>query len=92
MTISGWFPAATDDHQTANAKEFAEAGGGWVVPQPELRSDTLALHLENLLGDGAGLAAAAERAGAFGRRDATRELAQLAIELGAGARPQGRAA
>jgi UDP-N-acetylglucosamine--N-acetylmuramyl-(pentapeptide) pyrophosphoryl-undecaprenol N-acetylglucosamine transferase len=88
------YPHATDDHQTANARAFADAGGGWVVQQAELRSDTLALHLENLLGDGAALTVAAQRAGAFGRRDATRELARLAIECESGlaSRLQGHAA
>jgi UDP-N-acetylglucosamine--N-acetylmuramyl-(pentapeptide) pyrophosphoryl-undecaprenol N-acetylglucosamine transferase len=82
------YPFATDDHQTANAGAFAEAGGGWVVQQSELRPDTLALHLENLLQDPTALTTAAERAAAFGRRDATCELADLAIEVGMGARPQ----
>jgi UDP-N-acetylglucosamine--N-acetylmuramyl-(pentapeptide) pyrophosphoryl-undecaprenol N-acetylglucosamine transferase len=82
------YPYATDDHQTANAQAFAEAGGGWVVPQPDLRQDTLALHLENLLGGATALAAAAQRAHEFGRRDATRELSLLAIELASGPRPR----
>ena len=86
------YPHAMDDHQSANARAFAEAGGGWVIPQSELRSDTLALHLENLLGDPAALTAAAQRAAGFGRREATRDLAQLAIGLAEGVRPQGRAA
>lgn len=90
------YPYATDDHQTANAQAFAEAGGGWVIPQPELRPDTLALHLENLLGDGAALAKAAQYAGGFGRRGATQDLARLAVELepvaGRGSRQRRRAA
>jgi UDP-N-acetylglucosamine--N-acetylmuramyl-(pentapeptide) pyrophosphoryl-undecaprenol N-acetylglucosamine transferase len=84
------YPYATDDHQSANARALAEAGAGWVIPQPELRPDTLALHLENLLGDQAALATAAQRAAAFGRREAARDLAQLAIDLAG--RRQGRAA
>jgi len=86
------YPYATDDHQSANARALAEAGAGWIIPQSELHPDTLALHLENLLGDQAALATAARCAGEFGRRDATRDLAQLAIELAAGSRPLGRAA
>jgi UDP-N-acetylglucosamine--N-acetylmuramyl-(pentapeptide) pyrophosphoryl-undecaprenol N-acetylglucosamine transferase len=86
------YPYATDDHQSANARAFAEAGGGWVIPQSELRPDTLALHLENLLADPAALTMAAQRAASFGRREASRDLAQLAIELAAGTRPQGKAA
>jgi UDP-N-acetylglucosamine--N-acetylmuramyl-(pentapeptide) pyrophosphoryl-undecaprenol N-acetylglucosamine transferase len=86
------YPYATDDHQTANARAFAEAGGGWVITQAELRPDTLALHLEYLLGDQAALTEAARCAAQFGRRDATRDLARLAIDLHIGSCPQGRAA
>jgi len=86
------YPHAMDDHQTANGQAFADAGGGWVVSQAELRPDTLALYLENLLGDPMALPEAALRAGEFGRRDATRRLAQLALELGRVSRPQGCAA
>ncbi len=86
------YPHAMDDHQTANARAFAEAGGGWLVSQVELRPDTLALRLENLLGDPMSLPEAARRAGEFGCRDAARQLARLAIELSLGSRAQGRAA
>jgi UDP-N-acetylglucosamine--N-acetylmuramyl-(pentapeptide) pyrophosphoryl-undecaprenol N-acetylglucosamine transferase len=90
------YPYATDDHQTANARAFAAAGGGWVISQPELRADTLALHLENLLVDNGALTVAAQSAAEFGRREATHDLARLAGELepgaGVGSWPQGRAA
>jgi len=86
------YPHATDDHQAANARAFAETGAGWVIPQSELRADTLALHLEDLLGNLTALSDAAQRAGDFGRPDAAARLAQLAVELGFGSRPQGRAA
>jgi UDP-N-acetylglucosamine--N-acetylmuramyl-(pentapeptide) pyrophosphoryl-undecaprenol N-acetylglucosamine transferase len=88
------YPYATDDHQTANAQAFVQAGGGWLVPQVELRVDTLALRLESLLGDSSALTAAARRAAAFGRREATRDLARLVLDpsTGMGARSQGRAA
>jgi UDP-N-acetylglucosamine--N-acetylmuramyl-(pentapeptide) pyrophosphoryl-undecaprenol N-acetylglucosamine transferase len=86
------YPHATDDHQTVNARAFGEAGGGWVIPQSELRSDSLALHLEKLLGDQAALTAAAHRAAEFGRRNATQDLARIAIGLNAGSHRQGRAA
>jgi UDP-N-acetylglucosamine--N-acetylmuramyl-(pentapeptide) pyrophosphoryl-undecaprenol N-acetylglucosamine transferase len=75
------YPYATDDHQTANAVAFAEAGAGWVVEQSALRPDTLALRLESLFGDSAALTTAAGRAAGFGRRDAAQGLARLAIEI-----------
>jgi UDP-N-acetylglucosamine--N-acetylmuramyl-(pentapeptide) pyrophosphoryl-undecaprenol N-acetylglucosamine transferase len=79
------YPHATDGHQTANARAFAEAGGGWVIPQSDLCSSTLAPYLRRLLTEGAALSAAAQRASAFGRRDATRCLARLALGLVPGA-------
>ena len=75
------YPFATDDHQTANARAFSDAGGGWMIPQSGLASSSLAASLENLLGDNAVLATAARRAWGFGRRDATQRLAQLALSL-----------
>ncbi len=88
------YPYATDDHQTANAEAFVAAGGGWLIPQAEMRADSLALQLESLLGDKAALTTAAQRARDFGRRDAAGQLAQIAVELGGGlgSVPQGRAA
>ena len=86
------YPHATDDHQTANARTFAAAGGGWVMAQAELRPDTLALYLEDLLSNPSALATAAQRAQEFGRRDAAQQLAQLAVELGHGSRAQRHAA
>ena len=75
------YPYATDDHQTANARAFAEAGGGWVIPQSGLSPSTLALCLDRLLADGGALSMAAQRASAFGRRDAAQRLARLALDL-----------
>jgi UDP-N-acetylglucosamine--N-acetylmuramyl-(pentapeptide) pyrophosphoryl-undecaprenol N-acetylglucosamine transferase len=83
---------ATDDHQAANARAFAQAGAGWVIAQPELRPDTFALYLENLLGDFTAMSDAAQQASDFGRPDAARHLAQLAIELGLSSWPRGQAA
>ena len=79
------YPHATDDHQTANARAFAEAGGGWLIPQSGLSPEMLARRLEILLADCTALTAAAVRAGNFGRRDATRRLARLVLDLDPGA-------
>jgi UDP-N-acetylglucosamine--N-acetylmuramyl-(pentapeptide) pyrophosphoryl-undecaprenol N-acetylglucosamine transferase len=75
------YPHAAEDHQTMNARAFAEAGGGWAIAQSELRAPTLAIRLGNLFDDTAALAAAAARADGFGRRDAARDLALLALSL-----------
>ncbi|HTV46752.1 MAG TPA: undecaprenyldiphospho-muramoylpentapeptide beta-N-acetylglucosaminyltransferase [Stellaceae bacterium] len=86
------YPYATDDHQTANARAFAKAGGGWMVAQAGLRPESLAARLASLFADGPALAAAAERARAFGRRDAARSLALLTLALDPGVTGTGRAA
>ena len=80
------YPHATDDHQTANARAFAEAGGGWVIPQSGFSPSTFGCFLDRLLADGAALSAAAQHARAFGRRDATQRLARLALDLVPGAK------
>jgi UDP-N-acetylglucosamine--N-acetylmuramyl-(pentapeptide) pyrophosphoryl-undecaprenol N-acetylglucosamine transferase len=75
------YPYAADDHQTANARAFAEAGGGWCVTQRDLAITALADRLEQLFGDAARLTAAAQQALLVGRRDAARRLASLALAL-----------
>src|SRR5579871_2453103 len=82
----------SDDHQTANARAFAAAGGGEMVAQSALHSATLAEKLMQLIDDGAALRRMAGRAAAFGRPDATRRLAQLAVALLPGAAAAGLAA
>jgi UDP-N-acetylglucosamine--N-acetylmuramyl-(pentapeptide) pyrophosphoryl-undecaprenol N-acetylglucosamine transferase len=79
------YPYATDDHQTANARAFAAAGGGRLIDQTDLRPAALAAELERLLADGPALSVMARHAAAFGRRDAARQLALLALALGPGA-------
>jgi UDP-N-acetylglucosamine--N-acetylmuramyl-(pentapeptide) pyrophosphoryl-undecaprenol N-acetylglucosamine transferase len=55
-------PHAIDDHQAANARALADAGGAWLLPQAELSAQALASLLTRLLGDPAALAAAARAA------------------------------
>jgi UDP-N-acetylglucosamine--N-acetylmuramyl-(pentapeptide) pyrophosphoryl-undecaprenol N-acetylglucosamine transferase len=75
------YPFATDDHQTANTRAIAAAGGARLIVQSELRAESLAANLEKLLGDGTALVQMAQHALAFGRRDAARHLASLALAL-----------
>jgi UDP-N-acetylglucosamine--N-acetylmuramyl-(pentapeptide) pyrophosphoryl-undecaprenol N-acetylglucosamine transferase len=79
------YPHAADDHQTANARAFAEAGGGWVIAQAALDPERLAPWLAQLFAETARLSAAAKQARRFGRPDAARHLADLALAL----RPDG---
>ncbi len=42
------FPAAVDDHQTANARFLVDAGAGWLMQQSVLTAQKLAEMLENM--------------------------------------------
>ena len=42
------FPAAVDDHQTANARFLVDADAGWLVQQRDLTAQKLAQMLENM--------------------------------------------
>jgi UDP-N-acetylglucosamine--N-acetylmuramyl-(pentapeptide) pyrophosphoryl-undecaprenol N-acetylglucosamine transferase len=75
------YPHAMDDHQTANAAQFAGSGGGWAVPQPDFTPAALAARLTMLLADPQGLAGAAKAARAFARDDAADHLAGLVQSL-----------
>jgi UDP-N-acetylglucosamine--N-acetylmuramyl-(pentapeptide) pyrophosphoryl-undecaprenol N-acetylglucosamine transferase len=71
------FPHATDDHQTANAQALADAGAGWLIPQPELTPYALASRLDSLLGDPKELETAADSAGDLAPGNAASRLADL---------------
>jgi UDP-N-acetylglucosamine--N-acetylmuramyl-(pentapeptide) pyrophosphoryl-undecaprenol N-acetylglucosamine transferase len=70
-------PGAIDDHQTANARALAAAGGAWVVPQPQFTAALLAERLGELLADPVGLTGAAVAARTQARPDAAARLANL---------------
>lgn len=78
------YPHATDDHQTANAGQVAAAGGAWVMPQSEVTAQTLAVRLQELLGDPAALARAAAAARDWGMADAAARLADAVLAMIAG--------
>ena len=82
------FGAATDDHQTANAREMAAAGGAWVIPQDSFTAEALAAEIEGMAGDPDMLAVAAAHARAVGRPDAARDLADLVERVAGIAAPQ----
>jgi UDP-N-acetylglucosamine--N-acetylmuramyl-(pentapeptide) pyrophosphoryl-undecaprenol N-acetylglucosamine transferase len=70
-------PSATDDHQTANAREISEAGGARTIPQRLFTPQELAKQIQRLGLDTKGLALAAARARSCGRPFAARDLADL---------------
>jgi len=80
-------PIATDDHQTANAREMAKAGGARMIPQDEFTSEALSAQIAAIAGDAQALANAAERALSVGRPHATSDLADLVERIAAGKSP-----
>jgi UDP-N-acetylglucosamine--N-acetylmuramyl-(pentapeptide) pyrophosphoryl-undecaprenol N-acetylglucosamine transferase len=73
-------PSATDDHQTANAREMAKAGGARTIGQRSFTPVELAKQMQKLGLEPAALANAASRAWAVGRPNAASDLADL-VEL-----------
>ena len=76
------FAAATDDHQTANAREMVKAGGARAIQEPDFTPDVLARQIEALAMDPVALANAAARALSVGRPHAARDLADLVERVG----------
>ena len=76
-------PTATDDHQTANAREITLAGGARTIPQSRFTPSELAKQMQKLGLDPEALANAAGRARACGKPDAARDLADLVESLDA---------
>jgi UDP-N-acetylglucosamine--N-acetylmuramyl-(pentapeptide) pyrophosphoryl-undecaprenol N-acetylglucosamine transferase len=81
------FPSATDDHQTANAREMERAGGARMIPQPDFTPETLARLIEVIASEPEALANAAARSLSVGRPHAARDLADLAERVGGGLAP-----
>ncbi|MGQ0660713.1 UDP-N-acetylglucosamine--N-acetylmuramyl-(pentapeptide) pyrophosphoryl-undecaprenol N-acetylglucosamine transferase, partial [Sphingosinicella sp.] len=75
-------PSATDDHQTANAREMARAGGGRMIAQDRFTPVELAKQMQKLGLEPEALANAAARARSVGRPDAARALADLVERTG----------
>ncbi len=82
-------PSATDDHQTANAREITEAGGARTIPQRAFTAPELAKQIQKLGLDTQGLSNAAARARACGRPNAARDLADLVESIHAPTAPIG---
>ncbi|WP_413062029.1 undecaprenyldiphospho-muramoylpentapeptide beta-N-acetylglucosaminyltransferase [Sphingomonas carotinifaciens] len=76
-------PSATDDHQTANAREITLAGGARTIAQKDFTAVELAKQMQKLGLDPAALQNAAGRARSCGRPDAASDLADLVESLDA---------
>ncbi|HEX8572631.1 MAG TPA: undecaprenyldiphospho-muramoylpentapeptide beta-N-acetylglucosaminyltransferase [Allosphingosinicella sp.] len=75
-------PSATDDHQTANAREMAKAGGGRTIAQRNFTPVELAKQMQKLGLEPAALTNAAMRAWSVGRPNAASDLADLVERTG----------
>lgn len=71
------FPAATDNHQLANAKVLEQAGGARVLEQRELTPERLFGMVTALTGDPAGLTEMGRCARRLAHPNAAREIAEL---------------
>jgi UDP-N-acetylglucosamine--N-acetylmuramyl-(pentapeptide) pyrophosphoryl-undecaprenol N-acetylglucosamine transferase len=76
---------AAEDHQSLNARAFANSGAAWVMPEPDFTAEALAARLQALIADPMGLARAAAAAAAQGRPQAAHDLADLVDRLAGGA-------
>lgn len=76
-------PSATDDHQTANAREMTRAGGARTIAQADFTAVELAKQMQKLGLDPAAMENAAGRARSVGRPSAVSDLADLVESLDA---------
>lgn len=77
------FAAATDDHQTANARGLVEAGAAVLIGEKALDAATLADHMAAILGQPKAAERMARSALGQGRPDATDRLVALVEALAA---------
>ena len=80
-------PIATDDHQTANARDMTRAGGARTIQQTNFTPSVLARQIEAMAADPIALNNAAARALSVGRPHAARDLADVVERVGNGVAP-----
>jgi len=80
------YPAAVDDHQTANARPLVDAGAAVIINESMLSAEVLAGRLREWLESRPALLVMAERARALARPDALKRISQLCLEQAGGDR------
>ena len=75
------YPHAIDDHQRENAGRLCDAGGGWLMVQDSITTESLSALIRSLLEEPEKLARAARCAALTGVPDAAEKLADLVCEL-----------
>jgi UDP-N-acetylglucosamine--N-acetylmuramyl-(pentapeptide) pyrophosphoryl-undecaprenol N-acetylglucosamine transferase len=78
------YPAAVDDHQTANARPMAEAGAAEIIQESDLTPALLAKVLREWLQSRQALQARAEKARLLATPDALSRITELCLEQAAG--------
>ncbi|MDR2852594.1 MAG: undecaprenyldiphospho-muramoylpentapeptide beta-N-acetylglucosaminyltransferase [Burkholderiaceae bacterium] len=73
------FPAAVDDHQSANARFLADAGGGWLIAQSALTPQSLADLIQNMTR--AALLERAIKARTLAKTDAVEQIVRACEDL-----------
>ncbi len=74
------YPAAVDDHQTANAGPMAEAGAAMIIPESELTPEYLAALLRDWLQSRAALQQRATKARALACPDSLGRITEICLE------------
>lgn len=74
-------PTAMDDHQTANARDVADAGGARLIPQAAFTPEALAQAIQGWAEAPATLLEVAAKAKAAGQPEAAEHLAQLVSRI-----------
>jgi UDP-N-acetylglucosamine--N-acetylmuramyl-(pentapeptide) pyrophosphoryl-undecaprenol N-acetylglucosamine transferase len=74
------YPHATEDHQSANARELLRLGGAEVVADAALSPEVFAARVQALLDDPERLARMRERARSWARPDAASRLARVVVD------------
>ena len=78
------YPAAVDDHQTANAKPMADAGAAVIIQETELTPTLLANLLRDWLQSRESLMQRAEKARALAKPDALNRITELCLAQAGG--------
>ena len=74
------YPAAVDDHQTANARPMADAGAAVIIDESLLSAEVLAGQLKAWLSNRSELQAKAERARGLAKPNALLRITELCLE------------
>jgi len=74
------YPAAVDDHQTANAKPMADAGAGEIIQETDLTPERLADLLREWLQSRAELLQRAAKARALSAPESLRRITEICLE------------